>query len=248
MTEENRPLYLIIGATGGIGSALARRLAASGARLVLAARSDAPLRALGAELSAEVETVDATDVGAVEQLVRGVVSTHGRIDGAANCVGSLLLKPAHLTSGAEFATTIAQNLTSAFALVRAAARPMMDAGGGSIALCSSAAAITGLANHEAIAAAKAGVAGLARSAAATYGARNVRVNAVAPGLVRTPLTARVTGNPAGEKASLAMHALPRLGEPDDVAHLLAWLLGAESSWVTGQVIGVDGGLGTVRPR
>ncbi len=248
MSESHTPVHLVLGATGGIGRALSHRLAATGARLVLAARTEEPLRALGDELGADVHMVDATDVAAVEQLVRAVTSSHGRIDGAANCVGSLLLKPAHLTSGAEFATTIAQNLTSAFALVRAAARPMMDAGVGSIALCSSAAAVTGLANHEAIAAAKAGVAGLTRSAAATYGARGVRVNAVAPGLVRTPLTARVTGNPAGEKASLAMHALPRLGEPDDVAYVLAWLLGSDSSWVTGQVIGVDGGLGTVRPR
>ena len=99
-----------------------------------------------------------------------------------------------------------------------------------------------------IAAAKAGVEGLARSAAATYAGAGIRVNAVAPGLVRTPLSERITSNPAGEKASLAMHALGRLGEPGDVASLIAWLLAEENTWVTGQVLGVDGGLGSLHLR
>ena len=107
---------------------------------------------------------------------------------------------------------------------------------------SSAAARHGLANHEAIAAAKAAVEGLVRSAAATYAPRGVRVNAVAPGLVRTPLAARLTANPASLAASEAMHPLGRIGEPDDVAALVAWTLGPEATWVTGQGGGMDGGL------
>lgn len=244
----SQPVHLILGAAGGIGSALARRLAAGGARLVLAGRTAAPLHALAAELGADALVADATRFDEVERAVAAAVERHGRLDGAANCVGSLLLKPAHLTRAEEFADTLAQNLTSAFALVRAAARAMMDGGGGSVVLVSSAAARTGLPNHEAIAAAKAGVIGLAMSAAATYASRNVRVNAVAPGLVRTPLTRRVTGSAAGEQASLAMHALGRLGEPDDVASLIAWLLAPEHAWVTGQLFGVDGGLATLRAR
>ena len=89
---------------------------------------------------------------------------------------------------------------------------------------SSAAARLGLANHEAIAAAKAGVHGLVLSAAASYASRGIRVNAVAPGLVRTPLTARLTANEASLKASTALHALGRIGEPDDVASAIEWLL------------------------
>jgi NAD(P)-dependent dehydrogenase (short-subunit alcohol dehydrogenase family) len=170
----------------------------------------------------------------------------GRLDGAANCVGSVLLKPAHLTRDDEFAAVLATNLWSAFHLVRAATKAMD--GGGSIVLVSSAAARTGLPNHEAIAAAKAGVEGLALSAAATYAPRRIRVNCVAPGLVRSQLTARITGSEPALKASLAMHALGRIGEPDDVASAMAWLLDPATSWVTGQVLGVDGGLGALKGR
>ncbi|MGL4555245.1 MAG: SDR family oxidoreductase, partial [Gemmataceae bacterium] len=126
-----------------------------------------------------------------------------------------------------------------------AAKAMGDRGG-SIVLCSSAAARIGLPNHEAIAAVKAGVIGLTLAAAATYAPKNVRVNAVAPGLVRTPLTARITGSEAALKASVAMHPLGRVGEPGDVASGIEWLLSPAQTWVTGQVIGIDGGLADVK--
>ena len=119
---------------------------------------------------------------------------------------------------------------------------------GSIVLVSSAAARIGLANHEAIAAAKSGVIGLTLAAAASYGAHGIRVNCVAPGLVCTQLTARLTATEASLKASMAMHALGRIGEPADVAAALAWLRDPAQGWVTGQVLGVDGGLGSVRAR
>jgi NAD(P)-dependent dehydrogenase (short-subunit alcohol dehydrogenase family) len=240
------PAFLVFGATGGIGSAVCRRLAGRGVRLSLAARDAGRLQALAGELGAAAYEVDVTRFEAAESCVATVVEQGGRLDGIAVCVGSLLLKPAHLTSEAEWQATVAANLTSAFAVVRAGAKAM--SAGGSIVLVSSAAARTGLANHEAIAAAKAGVIGLTLSAAATYAPRGLRVNCVAPGLVRTPLTARITASEASLKASTAMHALGRVGEPEDVAGAIDWLLGPESAWVTGQVIGVDGGLATVRPR
>ncbi len=151
------------------------------------------------------------------------VQLQTRLDGIACYVGSLLLKPAQSTSATEWGTTIATNLTSEFAVVRPGIRAMMNTGG-SIVLVSSAAARVGLANHEAIAAAKAGVIGLTLSAATTYAPRGIRVNCVAPGLVRTPMTARLTANEASLKASTAMHALGRIGEPRDVATAIEWLL------------------------
>ena len=239
--------HVILGATGGIGSALARRLAASGSRLVVAGRDEDKLAALADETGAVACAFDATDLASVARCIATGVERHGGIDGVANCVGSLLLKPAHLTSLEEWNSTLAVNLTSAFATVRAAARAMLRSGG-SIVLVSSAAAQVGLANHEAIAAAKAGVTGLALAAAASYAPHGIRVNCVAPGLVRTPLTARLTASEAGLKTSTAMHPLGRIGEPDDVAAALAWLLDPAQSWVTGQVLGVDGGLANIRPR
>jgi NAD(P)-dependent dehydrogenase (short-subunit alcohol dehydrogenase family) len=240
-------VYLVLGATGGIGAELCRALSREGARLAVAARPGERLDALAAQLDALAIPTDATRFEEVDACVAQTVETWGRLTGVANCVGSLLLKPAHITRPEEWDATIALNLTSAFAVVRAATRAMADTGG-SIVLLSSAAARAGLANHEAIAAAKAGVIGLAKSAAATYAPKEIRVNAVAPGLVRTGLTERITSSKAGEEASLAMHALGRLGEPADVARAIAWLLRPENDWVTGQVFGVGGGLAAVRTR
>jgi NAD(P)-dependent dehydrogenase (short-subunit alcohol dehydrogenase family) len=213
----------------------------------LAARNADRLQALASELGGSVHPLDATSVDAVQQAVDNVIAAHGQLDGVVNCVGSILLKPAHRTSAEEWRATLAANLDTSFAAVHAGAAAMQK-NGGSIVLLSSAAARIGLPNHEAIAAAKAGVVGLALAAAASYASRGIRVNVVSPGLVRTPLSEDLTRNPASEKASIAMHALGRLGEPGDVARAITWLLDPEQSWVTGQVLGVDGGLASVRGR
>lgn len=248
MSEDPRlPVYVILGATGGIGSALARQLAARGARLLLVGRREEGLANLGSEIEAPYTVADLTSFAEVDRVMSEAVDRFGRLHGVANCVGSLILKPAHATSEAEWQATVAANLTSAFATVRAAARVMLKYGG-SIVLVSTAAARAGFANHEAIAAAKAGVIGLTLSAAATYAASRIRVNAVAPGLVETPLTARLLASETARATSLAMHPLGRLGTPDDVASALAWLVEPAQAWVTGQILGVDGGLATVHPK
>jgi len=238
---------LIVGGTGGIGSAVARIIVASGGRVFIAGRDSVRLEMLGGELGMPVGQVDATDIEAVDACADQAAEMLGGLTGIANCVGSILLKPAHLTSPGEWQATLAQNLTSGFGCVRAAGR-LLKADGGSVVLVSSAAARIGLANHEAIAAAKAGLEGLVRSAAATYAKQRIRFNAVAPGLVRTPLTRGLVSTELAEKASLAMHPLGRLGEPGDVARAITFLLDPAQDWITGQVLGVDGGLADVKAR
>lgn len=238
---------LVIGAAGGIGSALVRRLAAGGSSVFLAGRDVPRLETLAAEVSMPWSTVEATDPDAIDSLADRAAGELGGLDGLVNCAGSILLKPAHLTSSADWQATLATNLTSAFGCVRAAGR-LMKGEGGSVVLVSSAAARVGLANHEAIAAAKAGIIGLVLSAAATYAKQKVRFNAVAPGLVRTPLSKGLLSSELAEKASVGMHPLGRLGEPEEVAAAIDWFLDPAQGWITGQVLGIDGGLADVRGR
>ena len=246
--DSSNPVYIVVGGAGGIGSEVCRRLSEKKARVVAASRDQQKLTNLTADLGVDHIVLDATISEQVKQCVDQIAERYCRIDGVVNCVGSLLLKPAHLTNDKEWDATIMNNLHSAFYILRSAARAMMKSGGGSIVLISSAAARVGMANHEAISAAKAGNIGLALSAAATYASKNIRVNVISPGLVRTPLTAGLTTNEVVLKTSTAMHALGRIGEPSDVAAGIEWLLDPQQSWVTGQVLGIDGGLAAVRPR
>ena len=242
MTEV--PAYVVLGGTGGIGSELTRLLTSSGSNVLIAARGEERLRTLSRETGSEALSADATRFDEVERATGRALALWGRLDGIVNCVGSILLRPAHMTSEVAYRETIAQNLDTAFAAVRAGGKSLKK--GGSVVLVSTAAVRTGLPNHEAIAAAKGGVEGLVRSAAATYGPSGIRVNAVAPGLVRTPMTERITSNKSASDASRSLHVLGRLGEPKDVASAIQWLLDPGQGWVTGQVLGVDGGLGSAR--
>ncbi len=238
---------VVLGATGSVGSALVRKLTEDGRTVLAVGRNEDALKALAEPLGLAYFVADATDSSRVDASFRRAGEL-GPVDGAAHCVGSLLLKPGHLTTDAEWFATLQTNLTSAFYVMRSAARAMMKRGG-SVVFVSSAAAKVGLANHEAIAASKAGIAGLIRSAAATYAPRGIRVNGVAPGLVRSNMSAGLFSNDQSVEASRKMHALGRLGEPEDVARAIRWLLRPEESgWVTGQIVGVDGGLGSIRPR
>lgn len=236
----------ILGATGTIGSELARLLVSRGHSVILVGRHSEKLTALGGELGQPTVCLELNDSTQLEQQLRECCAD-GTLNAIVNCVGSILLKPAHATSDDDFRRVIETNLFTSFAAVRVGARLLRDRGG-SILLFSSAAAEIGIQNHEAIAAAKAGIIGLARSAAATYAPHNVRVNVISPGLVRTELTRRIWENAASAAASEQLHALGRLGEPAQIASLAAWILDPAHDWMTGQVIGLDGGLGHVLPR
>ncbi len=226
--------FLVIAASSGIGQATVHLLKEAGHTVFTTARDNSKIT--------PDAYLDATDFAAVEDVFKQA----GQIDGVVNCSGSLLLKSAHLTSKEQYQSVVDASLTTAFATVRAAGKHMTK--GGSVVLISSAAAMEGLAYHEAIAAAKAGILGLTISAAATYANMNLRVNAVAPGLTVTPLTTNLTSNEASRKFSEAMHALGRLGKPEDVARAIVFLLDPLNDWITGQVLGVDGGLSRIRPK
>lgn len=229
--------FLVIAASSGIGQATASMLREAGHHVTTTARDSN-------KITPDI-TLDASDFDAVDAAFSHAISAHGALDGVVNCAGSLLLKSAHLTTQAQYQATIDASLTTAFATVRAAGKHLQHA---SVVLVSSAAAMEGLASHEAIAAAKAGIIGLTLSAAASYASNNVRFNAVAPGLTQTPLTTAITGNETSRKFSEAMHALGRLGTPEDVARAIVFLLDPANSWITGQVLAVDGGLSRVRPK
>lgn len=229
--------YLVLGASGRIGASLCRLLRSEGAQLLLAARREEPLRALADEIGATYRVADATSFLDVENAAAQAVEHHGALDGIVNTVGGGNVgTPAHLTMEPEWATTIASTLGSAFAVVRAAALTMES--GGAVVLISSAAASIGLLDHDLISAAAAGVEGLTRSAAATYAPR-LRVNAVASGL---------RGMQALTGASSTEPAPTRAGEPADIASAVAFLLDPANAWITGQVLGVDGGLSYLRAR
>lgn len=239
--------YLIIAATSDIGQSIAKLLHTAGHRLFLTGRKNEVIAALANQFQTPYATLDASSFDAVDNIVAKVLSEFGSLDGIVNCAGSLLLKPAHLTSSEQYHDVMRASLTTSFAVVSAAGKHLITKGG-SVVLISSAAALSGFSNHEAIAAAKAGIIGLARSAAATYAPYNLRFNVVAPGLVETKLTEHLTSSPAAKKASEAMHPLRRLGKPDDVARAVQFFLESQNSWITGQVLPVDGGLSHVKSK
>ncbi|MFZ4115287.1 MAG: SDR family NAD(P)-dependent oxidoreductase [Chthoniobacterales bacterium] len=253
-SATDRPVALVIGASGGIGSSVVASLLSKGWDVIAAARDHEKLESALAPLNNQsgrlkIGVLDASNSSEVTSFFDSTVTECGRLDGVVNCAGSILLKPAHLISNEEFEETLSLNLKTAFYLLRPSVRLMMkQPTGGSIVFCSSVAAQRGLINHEAIAAAKAGIEGMALAAAATYASYNIRVNCVAPGLIRTGLTQKFTENEAILKKSAAMHPLGRIGEPTEVASAITWFLDPIQSWVTGQVLSVDGGLGNLQAR
>lgn len=239
-------VFVVIGAAGGIGRCICRGLVDRGASIAVTSRSEDRLESVADEFGADHRAIlDATDDSAVDDFLQKLGEGEAPLAGVVNCAGTILIKPAHLTTPDEFDETIRINLLTSFNVVRSAGKVMKK--GGSVVLFSTAAAIAGVPNHEAIAAAKGGVAALARSAASSYAARGLRFNAVAPGLVKTPLAERITSNERSLETSRKMHAMGRVGEPEDCASAALWFLDPANGWATGQVLAVDGGLSRLMP-
>jgi NAD(P)-dependent dehydrogenase (short-subunit alcohol dehydrogenase family) len=236
---------IILGAVGGAGEALARNLSAKGHALFLTARQQAPLQILAQELNAEYVICDTLDTNQVQSAIAQADQGHG-IAGVCYAVGSIDLKPFKSANEVDFLNSFDLNLLGAVRALQAAEAGLKKAKG-SVVLFSTIAVHQGFANHAIISAAKGAVEGLTRALAAEW-APHVRVNAIAPSLSATPLAEKFTSNDAMAQSIAGLHALNRLGTSDDLAHMAAFLLTSESSWMTGQVLHLDGGRSHVRTK
>ncbi len=236
---------LVFGGTGGVGSALSRRLAATSKPVFLVGRSEDRLAKLGQELRAPYGVCDVLDRASIDHVVQSAAS-EGALAGLAFCVGSIVVKPFKTATDAEFLEAFRLNVLGAAMAVQSAQKALMK-NGGSVVLFSTVAVAQGFTNHSVISAAKGGIEGLTRALAAEL-APKVRVNAVAPSLTRTPLAHQFTRSEAMVTGIAQLHAIPRLGEPDDIAGAASFLLSEDSAWITGQVIPVDGGRSRVRTK
>jgi NAD(P)-dependent dehydrogenase (short-subunit alcohol dehydrogenase family) len=241
---------LITGGGGGIGRATALAFAREGARIAVAdLMEDAASKTVGLVNAAGGQAIslsgDVSRDADVRAMIDGVVGAYGRLDCAFNNagvagwhVGSVNQKTAEWSEEA-FDRMIAVNLKGVWLCLRAEIDEMLAKGGGAIVNTASIAGLVGLPNAAAYVAAKHGVVGLTKTAALEYGEANIRVNAVCPGYIRTPMTAGMT--PERGAAVLAQTPMKRLGEADEIAEMVVWLCSERASYVSGAAYNVDGG-------
>ena len=239
-----QPTILILGATGAVGAALARRVAARGQRPVLVARDAARLAALAADIAgSQAIPADVEDAAALRS---AVAAAGAPLAGLAYCVGSIALKPLKRVTEADMIGAFRLYALGAVLAIQAA-QDALAAGRGSVVLFSSIAARAGFTNHAAIAAAKGAVEGLTVALAAEL-APAIRINCIAPSLTRSSMAAPLLANAQMADAIAKQHPIPRLGEGEDAAALADFLLSDQAGWITGQIMAVDGGRSTVRSR
>jgi 3-oxoacyl-[acyl-carrier protein] reductase len=244
MFDLSGKVAIVTGASRGIGRAVAAMLAERGAHVVAAARADnaagavAAIQAAGGR--AEAASIDVTDAGAVDAMVAGALERHGRIDILVNNAGitrdQLLLR----MKRDDWDQVIATNLTAAYVCAQAVLKPMVKQRGGRIVSIGSVVGQTGNAGQANYAASKAGLIGFSRALAREVASRNITVNVVAPGLIETDMTRALTEKVQVDWA--AQIPLGRLGETTDVAAAVCFLASDEASYITGQVLAVNGGM------
>jgi 3-oxoacyl-[acyl-carrier protein] reductase len=236
---------LVTGASGGIGSAIARGLAAQGARLALSGSNAAKLDAFAAELGGDHVALacDLADPAAVDGLVPRAVEALGRLDILVNNAGVTRDNLAMRMKDEEWETVIRVNLEAAFRLIRAAAKPMMKQRFGRIVSITSVVGVTGNPGQANYAASKAGLIGMSKALAQELASRNITVNCVAPGFIASAMTDAL---PQAQKDALTTR-IPagKLGEGADIAGAVVYLASREASYVTGQTLHVNGGMAMI---
>jgi NAD(P)-dependent dehydrogenase (short-subunit alcohol dehydrogenase family) len=225
--------FVVVGGSSGIGLSLALRLAKDDNRVwVLSRNTNEQLEAKGIE---HIKWDVATEEFPIDRLP-------SEIQGLAYCPGSITLKPFHGLKQADFQKDLDINLFGAIKAIQALLSALKRANGSSVVLFSTVAARMGMPFHSSIAAAKGAIEGLSVSLAAELAPSNIRVNVIAPSLTNTALASRLLSTPEKVEAGGKRHPLGRVGEPEDISAMAAFLLGAESSWITGQILSVDGGI------
>ena len=227
--------YLIFGATGSVGSSLSEKLKNSGNDIHLVARNETEVKKIAEKLSCPFTVADVLEDGFIEKIKADVDD----IKGIAYCVGSIDLKPLRMVTEAELNKCMKLNLYSAIEAIKGF-QENLKKNKGSVVLFSTVAAQRGFTNHTIIASAKAAVEGLTVTLAAEF-APHIRVNCIAPSLSKSKIAEPMLKNPAIAEGIAKAHPLKRLGEGKDSAALAKFLITEESSWVTGQIIAVDGG-------
>ena len=232
---------LILGATGSIGSSLAKKLVESGDQVHLVGREEASLSSLASELNSSFTTCDVIEENFCEKILNDLKDEP--IDGLAFCIGSIDLKPLKLTKKSDFMKSFNLNLVSATEVIRSLADNLKK-NQGSIVLFSTVAVRQGFPNHAIVSSAKGAIEGLTLALAAEF-APNVRVNCIAPSLTNSKMSNFLLKNEKVAEGIAKMHPLKRIGEGSDTASVARFLLTKESSWITGQIVGVDGGRSSV---
>jgi len=229
--------YLIFGATGSIGSSLANQLYNEKRDCHLIGRNEEELKELANKLSYSFSVCDVLKMDFTKELLEELADVE--VLGMAYCVGSIDIKPFKLTKSSDFVSSYVLNLVAVTEIIRNF-ESNLKKNNASVVLFSTVAAKKGFVNHSIISSSKSGVEGLTVALAAEF-APNIRVNCIAPSLTKSKMAKDVIKNSKIEASIAKLHPLKRIGEGIDVANLALFLLSKNSSWITGQIIGVDGG-------